>query len=99
MKAWASAVVKSTHTTSLFCTPCVYQVGDWRNLEDLNVRNNGLRLLPLEMGRWTNLKRLLAGGNSILEVPIEVWTGAEGAHHSVPSSFVFVDFSCWHATP
>ncbi|CAM9338028.1 unnamed protein product, partial [Ectocarpus sp. 12 AP-2014] len=46
--------------------------GHWRNLEDLNVRNNDLRMLPLEMGRWAKLRRLLAGGNGILEVPAEV---------------------------
>lgn len=48
------------------------QVGDWRNLEDLNVRNNNLKVLPLEMGKWAKLTRLLAGGNGILEIPAEV---------------------------
>lgn len=55
------------------------QVGDWRNLEDLNVRNNNLKVLPLEMGNWAKLTRLLAGGNGILEIPAEVRiTGGDG---------------------
>lgn len=41
------------------------------------MRNNSLRMLPLEMGKWAKLKRLLAGGNSILEVPAEVWWGTK----------------------
>lgn len=41
-------------------------------MEDLNVRNNDLRVLPLEIGKCARLKRLLAGGNKILEIPLEV---------------------------
>lgn len=40
------------------------------------MRNNELRVLPLEMGKWAKLKRVLAGGNGILELPAEV-TGLE----------------------
>lgn len=54
--------------------PWSQQVGDWRNLEDLNVRHNELRFLPLEMKNWTKLKRVFAGGNVISDLPAEVKT-------------------------
>lgn len=48
------------------------QVGDWRNLEDFNIRNNELRALPSQMGRWARIQRILAGGNRVVELPKEV---------------------------
>ena len=62
-------------------TDCMdsFQAGEWRSLEDLNVRNNQLKALPSEMERWTSLKRLLAGGNGILHLPEQVgWVGCFG---------------------
>ena len=48
-------------------------------MEDINVRNNQLKTLPVEMEKWGCLKRLLAGGNGILELPEQVrWMGGLG---------------------
>lgn len=60
------------------------QVGDWRNLEDLNVRNNELKVLPPEMGKWAKLQRMFAGGNHVVELPPEVLT-AEHARDLRPT--------------
>ncbi|CAM9351269.1 unnamed protein product, partial [Pylaiella littoralis] len=68
---WTELRVLSVSDNALTVLP-PQQVGDWRNLENLNVRNNDLRVLPLEMGKWAKLKRLLAGGNGILEIPAQV---------------------------